>query len=165
MMATQAPTQTPNERRERAKNEVLRLIEDRNTVLAQYYNLVKQIEELDTDSSTELLHEFCQQLVDYLAAGHFELYRRIEEGNERRNNIKKLSADIMPKITTTTQVAIAFNDLIDHAGEIDGEILEQLPDHLARLGEHLATRIDLEDQLINTLLASSVKPDLKSVTA
>ncbi len=164
-MATQAPSQTPNERRERAKKEVLRLIEDRNTVLAQYYNLVKQIEDLDSASSAEMLHEFCQQLVDYLAAGHFELYRRIEEGNERRGDIKKISAEIMPKITTTTQVAIAFNDLIDNAEEIDSTILGQLPDHLTRLGEHLATRIDLEDQLINTLLANTVKPELKTVSA
>lgn len=169
-MANQAPTQvntpTHNERRERATKEVKKLIEDRNNVLAQYYSLVKQMEDLDSASTAyELLQEFCQELVDYLATGHFELYRRIEEGNERRDIVKKLASEIMPKITVTTQGAIAFNDLFDGSDNISSDVLEQLPVHLTRLGEHLATRIDLEDQLIDTLLASTGKPNLRTVGA
>lgn len=154
----QSATQIPNERRERATREVKKLIEDRNNVLAQYYNLVKQIEELDAANGThELLQEFCQELVDYLATGHFELYRRIEEGNERRDDIKKLANEIMPKITITTQVAMAFNDLFDGDENVNDETLEKLPVQLTQLGEHLALRIDLEDQLIDTLLSTVQK--------
>lgn len=171
-MATQTPTQTelqiPNDRRERAKKEVRQLIENRNNVLAQYYNLVKQVEDFDNsydenDHAYELLQEFCQELVDYLAIGHFGLYRRIEEGNERRDEILKLANDIMPKISITTQIAIAFNDLFDNNEKVDNTILNQLPNHLTQLGEQLATRIDLEDLLINKLLTSSIEPGLRVV--
>ena len=163
-MASQHSQTAPNERRERAKKEVKQLIEERNNVLSQYYNLVKHLETLDETSDTyEMLQEFCQELVDYLATGHFELYRRIEEGNERRDKIIKLTDEVMPKITTTTQVAVAFNDLFDKADKVDDSLLSQLPSHLSRLGEHLATRIELEDQIIDALLSGAQRPDLKAV--
>ena len=162
-MASQNPPQAINERRDRAKKEVKQLINERNQVLSLYYSLVKQVESFDdTHNTQELLQEFCQELVDYLAVGHFELYRRIEEGNERRDNIKSLSTDVMPQITTTTEVAMAFNDLFDNSNNSKKE-LDNLPTHLTQLGEHLATRIDLEDQIINALLASSNKADLRAV--
>jgi len=163
-MASQNPPQAINERRDRAKKEVKQLINERNQVLSLYYGLVKQVESFDDPNNTqELLQEFCQELVDYLAAGHFELYRRIEEGTERRDDIKKLSSEVMPQITTTTEVAIAFNDLFDSNDDSNKNAINNLPSHLTQLGEHLATRIDLEDQIINALLATSSKPDLRAV--
>jgi len=158
--------QAPNERRARTRKEIMQLIEDRNSVLTQYYNLVKYTEsESDNHSIPELLEEFCQEMVDYMAKGHFELYRRIEEGNERRDEIIKLANKIMPRISDTTQVAIAFNDRYDNTDDLKEEGFEQLPRHLAKLGEELATRIDLEDQIINTLLDVSTKPKLTTVSA
>ncbi len=166
-MSANTISEAPNERRARTRKEIKKLIEDRNTVLSQYYNLAKLTEETedDSDNTTELLEEFCQELVDYMATGHFEIYRRIEEGNERRDEILTLAEKIMPRINTTTQVAIAFNDLYDDTANIGEDAIRQLPNYLARLGEELATRIDLEDQLINTLLAAGNKPELTAVNA
>ena len=113
----------------------------------------------------ELVEEFCQELVDYMATGHFEIYRRIEEGNERRDDITSLADKIMPRINDTTQIAIAFNDLYDSTTNIEKNAIEQLPNYLAKLGEELATRIDLEDQFINLLLTTSHKPELSTVSA
>lgn len=159
-------SEAPNERRARERKEIKQLIEERNSVLSQYYNLAKLSDEADNDiqNTAELLEEFCQELVDYIATGHFEIYRRIEEGNERRGAIAKLAKQIMPKINNTTQIAIAFNDLYDDTSNLNGEILAQLPNYLEKLGEELATRIDLEDRFINTLLANSTKPALAAVT-
>jgi regulator of sigma D len=159
-------SQAPNERRARTRKEIKQLIEERNAVLTQYYNLAKYAEaNKDTHNIPELLEEFCQEMVDYMAKGHFELYRRIEEGNERRDEIVQLANKIMPRINDTTQVAIAFNDRYDNTDDLKEENFEQLPQHLAKLGEELATRIDLEDQIINTLLAVSSKPTLTAVSA
>jgi regulator of sigma D len=159
-------SQAPNERRARTRKEIKQLIEERNAVLTQYYNLAKYAEaNKDTHNIPELLEEFCQEMVDYMAKGHFELYRRIEEGNERRDEIVQLANKIMPRINDTTQVAIAFNDRYDNTDDLKEENFEQLPQHLAKLGEELATRIDLEDQIINTLLAASSKPTLTAVSA
>ena len=160
-------SQAPNERRARTRNEIKRLIEERNTVLSQYYNLAKHSEDADLDlpNTIELLEEFCQGLMDYMATGHFEIYRRIEEGSERRDEITKLADRIMPRINDTTQIAVAFNDLYDSTDKINEESIKSLPNYLAKLGEELATRIDLEDQFINTLLSSSEKPELSAVPA
>lgn len=160
-------SQTPNERRERTRKEIKQLIEDRNTVISQYYNLAKLTEDYNSDISNtlELVEEFCQEMVDYMATGHFEIYRRIEEGNERRSEIVKLADKIMPRINDTTQIAIAFNDLYDSTTEINEDAVGQLPNYLAKLGEELATRIDLEDQFINLLLTTSGKPELSTVSA
>ncbi len=161
------PSQAPSERRARTRNEIKRLIEERNSVLSQYYNLAKHTEDRDLDLNTtqEMLDEFCQDMVDYMATGHFEIYRRIEEGTERRDEITKLADRIMPRINDTTQIAVAFNDVYDNNGKADAEAIKQLPNYLSKLGEELAIRIDLEDQFINTLLSSSEKPELTAVSA
>ena len=159
-------TQAPNERRARTRKEIKQLIEERNTVLSQYYNLAKLSEEdSDVSNTLEMVEEFCQELVDYMATGHFEIYRRIEEGTERRDEITQLADRIMPRINDTTQVAIAFNDLYDSTTNIGKDAVEQLPNYLAKLGEELATRIDLEDQFIDILLTASNKPALSTVSA
>ena len=160
-------SQAPSERRARTRKEIKQLIEERNSVLSQYYNLAKITEDPTTDLHTtaDILEEFCQELVDYMAIGHFEIYRRIEDGSERRDEIVKLAEKIMPRINDTTQIAIAFNDLYDDTSNINDDALDQLPNYLAKLGEELATRIDLEDKFINTLLVTSSKPELTTVSA
>ena len=159
--------ESASERRARTKKEIKQLIAERNSVLSQYYNLAKQAEDSSQDlaNTRDQLEEFCQELVDYMATGHFEIYRRIEDGNERRDEILKLAERIMPRINDTTQIAIAFNDIYDDTSKIDEETFEKLPKHLSKLGEELATRIDLEDQFIHTLLTTSNKPELKAVSA
>ena len=104
-----------NERRSRARKEIKQLIDERNRVLAQYYHLASLADKINETEEPilNLLQEFCQELVDYLATGHFELYRRIEDGEERREEIVKLAQGIFNKITDTTEVAIDFNDLYD----------------------------------------------------
>lgn len=160
-------SQAPNERRARTRKEIKQLIEERNSVLSQYYTLARITEDPETDlhNTADMLEEFCQELVDYMAIGHFEIYRRIEDGNERRDEIIRLAEKIMPRINDTTQVAIAFNDLYDDTSSLNDEAFEQLPNYLAKLGQELATRIDLEDKLINTLLVAGSKPELTTVSA
>lgn len=166
-MSSGTTSAAPNERRARTRKEIKQLIEERNSVLSQYYNLAKYTEDPDNDlsSTIELLEEFCQDLVDYMATGHFEIYRRIEDGNERRDEISTLAEKILPRINNTTQIAIAFNDLYDDTTNIESSAIDQLPNYLAKLGEELATRIDLEDQFINTLLTTSNRPELTAVSA
>ncbi len=156
-----------SERRARTKKEIKHLITERNSVLSQYYSLAKQTEDINHDLTTtrEQLEEFCQDLVDYMAIGHFEIYRRIEDGSERRDDILKLADKIMPRINDTTQIAIAFNDIFDDTSNMKDEAFAQLPNYLSKLGQELATRIDLEDQFINTLLTKGKKPQLSAVSA
>ena len=151
-----AAKQPPPDRRARTRKEIKQLIAERNNVLSQYYNLASHADQNpgDNEATLELLQEFCQDMVDYLATGHFEIYRRIEEKEERRSEIVQLADQVFNRITETTAVAVAFNDLYDTSANFNPDVLEQLPEHLSKLGEELATRIDLEDRFINTLLSA-----------
>ena len=152
-----ATKQPPPDRRARTRKEIKQLIAERNNVLSQYYNLASHADQNpgDNEATLELLQEFCQDMVDYLATGHFEIYRRIEEKEERRSEIVQLADQVFNRITETTAVAVAFNDLYDTSANFNPDVLEQLPEHLSKLGEELATRIDLEDRFINTLLSTA----------
>jgi regulator of sigma D len=147
---------TKADRRDRTRNEIKKLIEERNSVLSLYYELVKSAEQFTEDTTTTagLLEDFCQEMVDYLAKGHFEIYRRIEEGTERRTNIAHLAKQILQHIHNTTDVAVEFNDTYENA-QANQETFKSLPVHLEKLGKALATRVDLEDQFINTLLQNN----------
>ena len=150
--------QPVTDRRARTKREIKQLINERNEVLSLYCNLAgcdgNRITTAD-EIESENLQEFCQLLIDYIATGHFELYSRISEGKERRSEIIKLANTIYPRIERTTALAVEFNDLYDGGNNFSDDLKNQLPSHLSKLGEELATRIELEDQLINTLLSPS----------
>ena len=160
-----AAKQPPPDRRARTRKEIKQLIAERNNVLSQYYNLASHADQNpeNTEETMELLQEFCQDLVDYLATGHFEIYRRIEEKEERRMEIMQLADQIFDRIAVTTAVAVAFNDLYDTSEGFNPDVLNQLPEQLSKLGEELATRIDLEDRFINTLLSTA--PSAAKATA
>ncbi len=154
--------QPATDRRARTRKEIKQLINERNEVLALYCSLagcdgqgVKASDEIDTDT----LQEFCQLLIDYIATGHFELYSRISEGKERRQEIIKLADTIYPRIEKTTVLAVEFNDRYDGGNNFSDELKHGLPEHLSTLGEELATRIELEDKLINTILSPAHKAE------
>ena len=104
-----------------------------------------------SDSLDKLLQSFCQVLIDYTAFGHFEVFGRISEGNERRTGVVRVAEEIYPDFVLASEAAVAFNDkydLSDHA-----LVLDHLSEDLSRLGEELAVRIELEDQLLSSMLA------------
>ena len=148
--------QPANDRRARTHKEIKQLIRERNEVLSLYCNLAgcdgsKAIAADEIEPG--ILQEFCQILIDYIATGHFELYSRITEGEEKRKDMITLADTIYPRIEQTTRIAVDFNDMYDGGNKYTTVLIEKLPDYLSKLGEELATRIELEDQLINTLLA------------
>jgi regulator of sigma D len=102
----------------------------------------------------EALREFSQILIDYVAAGHFGLYERIAEAKERRQRVVDLARRLYPEIVETTNAVMAFNDALE---KVEGDALsDELASRLSGLGENLATRIDLEDQLIAVMLEPRV---------
>ena len=97
-----------------------------------------------------LLQEFCELVVDYIAAGHFGLYQRIAEGTERRSRVVEIAGKLYPKIEKTTRIALDFSEKYKIDGKHDRP--ERFQRDLSELGEMLATRIELEDQLIAAML-------------
>jgi len=156
---------TVTERRDRTRNELINLMHDRNEMLSQYCllagsNTEKNANDQDSLNETELLQEFCENLIDYLARGQFELYQRITDGQERRHDIVNLAKTIYPRIAETTNYAVDFNDEFDKCEKKLGNF-DHYGERLSKLGEELAIRFELEDQLINSLLTP--KAPLKEV--
>ena len=137
---------TAKERRQGSQDLVAKLIKERTEMLVTFCRLAG-IEPYTVEKSVQkLLQEFCQILVDYVAAGHFALYERILEGKERRQEVAAIAGNIYARIAQSTQNALDFNDKYD-CGDHCTE-LESLSPDLSRLGEDLAMRIELEDRLL-----------------
>lgn len=99
-----------------------------------------------------LLQEFCEAIVDYTASAHFQLYRFIDDGTERRSDVSQLADKVYPQIADMTKIILAFNEKYDDSDHSND--LAELADDLSQLGEVLADRILLEDQLINLLTSA-----------
>lgn len=147
-----------SERRDRTRNELMSLVHDRNAMLSQYCVLAgvdvekKRSGDRGLNMESDLLQEFCENLIDYLARGQFELYQRITDGQERRHDIVELAKEIYPRISETTNFAVDFNDAYDKSINKLGSF-DHYGERLSKLGEELAIRFELEDKLINSLLA------------
>jgi regulator of sigma D len=139
------------ERRAGTRSTLDKLLAERAEMLMLYCR-VAGLEPFEHNRSRapdrELLQEFCQVLVDYLAAGHFSLYERIANGTERRRSVAETAAQLYPRIADTTQAALDFNDKYDNQ---QFAVTALFHDDLSKLGELLAARIELEDKLIATL--------------
>lgn len=141
--------QVVKERRARTQEMVTRLVAERREMWVLYCRVAGLEPFTAGKPIPELLQEFGQILVDYIATGHFVLYERITSGVERRRQVADLAQRLYPRIAETTQAALDFNDKYDseeHCKNLDG-----LNQDLSRLGEELAIRIEHEDKLIQAL--------------
>jgi len=138
------------ERRAGSRDLIEKLTSERAEMLALYCRVAGLAPFDDGDTQVQdMLQEFCQVLVDYVAAGHFSLYERIVNGQERRKEVAELAERLYPKISRTTEMALDFNDKYDC--EDHCQINRNFDQDLSELGEALATRIELEDQLMDAL--------------
>ncbi len=142
------------ERRTRSVGMIRKLVNSRTQMLSLYNDLANKKPFNDPDESTELLGEFCSALVDYTANAHFQLYRYFAENRERRSTVFNVADRIYPRIVDITQEILDFNDKYDSEAQRRAQ-LDQLARDLSKLGENLAERIELEDQLVNSLSANS----------
>ncbi len=138
------------ERRSESHSQLHTLLETRKESLS-LFNQLAEMRPFKPDRESQLmLQEFCEAIVDYTASAHFQLYRFIDDGTERRSDISGLAAKVYPQISDMTKVILAFNEKYDCSDHCNN--LEELADDLSQLGEVLADRILLEDQLITLLL-------------
>lgn len=97
---------------------------------------------------------FCQILVDYVGAGHFEVYDQlIREAEAANDNSIALAEELYPKLHETTQIALDLND--KYASEEAWEHhYRDFQEDLSRLGEALSSRFEMEDRLIRDMHSS-----------
>ena len=97
---------TASERRGDTSQVISSMLAERNQLLSFRIECSAFKSGNTADLDREVLNEFCQILVDYIASGHFGLYERIVEGTERRRGVADLAVKLYPLIDETTQIAL-----------------------------------------------------------
>ncbi len=130
-------------------NELVeRWLTERQAVIVQFCALSGvHLQSPQRGSNTARLQRFCQLLLDYVSAGHFEIYYElVREAEEFKDGSVDTANQLLPLITATTETLLDFNDRY-----IDTKPGIELAQSLSQLGETLAERFELEDQLIEAL--------------
>lgn len=92
------------------------------------------------------VERLCQLLVDYVSAGHFEVYYALQrEAEAFRDGSEEIASNLMPRIGDTTEVILGFEEKYPSTDTLD------LETDLSLLGEVLESRFALEDQMISAL--------------
>lgn len=137
------------DRRSKAREKLLTLVQSRTETLSLLTELAAR-QPFNTEPAMEkALRRFCEALIDYTASAHFQLYRYLADNRERRQSVLSIAERIYPRIVETTDVILRFNDKYE-AMSLDNSI-DFLAADLSSLGECLAERIQLEDQIISAL--------------
>lgn len=145
------------ERREESLHKLHTLLDTRKETLSLYSQLAA-MRPFQADQGIQMtLQEFCEALVDYTASAHFQLYQYIEEGSERREEVKKTASNVYPSISSLTKLILDFNEKYECEDGEDMDIsIDHLDDDLSKLGEILADRILLEDQIISVFSGNTL---------
>jgi regulator of sigma D len=96
----------------------------------------------------ENLKTFCEILVDYTSAGHFEIYDQlIKEGQELQDSQGlEEGKGLLETIDGSTELILDFNDKY-----LETDDLKTLSTDLSQLGEALEIRLAAEDKMIEVL--------------
>ena len=140
-----------NERRVGTQDMVNKLLAERQQMLVLFCRVAGLEPYTEERPTIDLLQEFCQVLVDYSALGHFEIYERSASGRERRSRVVRVAQDVYSRIVDASEVAVDFNDKYDAGDHVP--VLSELSADLSMLAEELARRVEMEDQIIEALLA------------
>lgn len=140
------------ERRARSHRDINDLVETRTGTLSLFSELAAKRPYSPEQGTQTLLQNFCESLIDYTASAHFQLYRHIDEERERRQPVLEVADKIYPSIADITQKILDFNDKYDCEDHCSD--LSHLAQDLSALGEKLADRIEMEDQLIELMMSS-----------
>ena len=142
----------PNQRRDpkqqfdAVEDLLLRWLRERREVLGKYTEIVVTLDSrLDEEALAQHQKSLCELLVDYVSAGHFEVFHElINEAERFGDGSCALAEKLIPAIGDTTEVILAYEEKYG-----DNRIqLEKLKRDLSSLGEVLESRFVLEDQLI-----------------
>ena len=129
-----------------------RLLGERQELLVLFVAIkgLKPFSPRETPVSIKI-QAFCQVLMDYCSAGHFEVYEQlVKEAQEFDDGSIDLAKKYYPRLEQITEKCVAFNDDYQTA-ENCIENMAELSKDLSALGELLEERFLIEDELIEAL--------------
>jgi regulator of sigma D len=121
----------------------------RQRLMVQFHHLCS-FRPFDQDNSREkilieALDRFCEELVDYISMGQFEVFEQLFGFIEKTpDNHLLTNKRLLAEFIKTTMSALDFNDKYSQKRKLD-----QLEEDLSLIGERLAHRLELEDKLVD----------------
>jgi len=137
-------------------NQLLdRWLAERKDLADAYSHLHNNVKPLSVTEQS--LQAFCQLLMDYVSAWHFELHEQLAQEAQVFGDTKALAFDeqITPRLNSITESLVAFNDRYDNGDSRDNLTFAS---ELKNLGQLLHERFELEDCLIEVLHKAHAKP-------
>ncbi|MDR5873771.1 sigma D regulator [Halomonas sp. CUBES01] len=132
-----------------------RWLEQRRDLLVSFIELKDACDaELESVSKSRIDH-FSESLMDYISAGHFEIYPQLAEEARAFNDDSALETaeKLLERLEMSTEMVLAFDT--DYATSVScQQNLARLPAWIDRLARGLTERFALEDQLIARLHAA-----------
>ena len=128
-----------------------RWLQERQELIVRYCDLGNTPDFTKPEELHERLSEVCELLLDYVSAGHFEVYEKLmNEAREFDDGGMEIAARVYPRISKTTQEMLAFNDLLDVSDKSEDD-MRAMYGRVSYLGEIMEERFELEDLLIENL--------------
>lgn len=136
------------------RNQVIdNWLQERQQVLVAYCELIGLQPDNTHESSlpnNKQIKHFCQLLMDYISAGHFEIFSNVvEQCDDKGPADKNKASEIFPKLNYSTDLALKFND--NFAETRSAKLPVNFDLQLATLGRALEERFLYEDELLAML--------------
>lgn len=125
-----------------------RWLKERQQVLVLFCKLSDGNQIFEENERETLLKRLCELTVDYVSAGHFEVYEQLLEEGKAFNDREGLkeAGPLFESVDKTTEVILDFNDKYQETDD-----LSSLTADLSLLGEAMALRFEGEDGMIEVL--------------
>lgn len=123
--------------------------EARKQLLVEYSSLCQRLQaQTDGAALKARLRRFCQSLMDYVSAGHFEVYQQLQTEAERYNDKEALVAGrhLYRQLQQCTNTVLDFDERYSQLDQ-----LQSLPQDLSKLGLCLEKRFFIEDSMVNIM--------------
>ncbi|WFP49163.1 sigma D regulator [Methylomonas sp. EFPC3] len=133
-----------------ARHWVETLLAERSAVWELYCQIGKMLPFNGDSHLRSVLSEFSQLLIDYISLGHFGIYEHLLTETQDESTALNYAERIYPAFSKITASAVSFSDTYDEGRRKFKT--DNLAQDLSVLGEHLAERMELEDQLCSMLL-------------
>lgn len=132
-----------------------RWLDERRELLVYFVELKEACDAELEAVSKERIDGFSELLMDYISAGHFEIYPQLREEAKAFDDHEALglAEKLLERLEMSTELVLSFD--ADYASPMRvRQHLGRLPAWLERLARGLSERFALEDQLISRLHAA-----------
>lgn len=141
-----SPHSNPQQQFAAVEDLLTRWLKERRELLGRYTEIVVTLDSApQANKLIQRQQALCELLVDYVSAGHFEVFNELlNEAESFADGSEELAQQLMPDIGDTTEVILAYEEKYG-SGEAYPETIKR---DLSALGELLESRFVLEDRLI-----------------